>query len=74
MFILTVVGIVSLAFGISVLLAPDFVRECSKRMDKVLVVLDEKISDYRLSIGIVSLAVGISALFLVYYLKAKYGV
>ncbi|MBL7069568.1 MAG: hypothetical protein ISS34_06895 [Candidatus Omnitrophica bacterium] len=74
MFILSVVGIISLAFGISLLLVPDFVRECSRKMDKVLVVLDEKISDYRVSIGIVSLAVGIAALFLVYYLKAKYGV
>ena len=67
MLILTVVGIVALVFGILILAVPGTVKRWSKAMDKVLVSTDEKIEKYKVSVGIISTAVGIVALFLVYY-------
>ncbi len=50
-----------------ILAVPGTVKRWSKAMDKVLVSTDEKIEKYKVSVGIISTAVGIVALFLVYY-------
>lgn len=73
MLLLTTLGILALVFGILVLIAPDLLRSWSKKLDKVIVELDEKIEKYRVSTGAISIAVGVTALYLAYYLKTKYG-
>lgn len=67
------IGIIGLLFGAGVLISPNAVRDWSKQFDKLIITLDESITRYRFSTGIISLAIGASALFLSYYVKVKYG-
>lgn len=71
MVIFTVIGTVCLVFGIAILVAPGAVKKMSREMDKVLLIVDENIEKYNISIGVISTAVGIVSLFLVYYLKVR---
>ena len=65
-------GIVSLVFGVMLLGSPDAVKDLSKKFDKALVRLEEKIYTLRKGIGLSMVMVSFMIFYVVYYLVRKY--
>jgi len=73
MLFLIFAGMVSLVFGIALLVSPQTVRKLEEKYNKFVVVFGENVYNKRKGVGISFLLVSILCFFIVYYLLKKQG-
>ena len=65
-------GIVSLVFGIMILQNPNKLKDMSKKFDKAVVKLEEKVYTLKKGIGVSMILASCMIFYVVYYLIKKY--
>lgn len=69
--VLIILGLLSLFFGVLLLVSPKRIKDMSDKVDKVIINMDAKIMGMRVGLGICLVSISVVCFFLVYYFMRK---
>ena len=71
MLFLIIVGLVSLVFGILMLVSPGTIRKLDEASNRALASMDQKIYELRVGVGVSSILVSVLAFFVAYFIVRR---
>ena len=72
MLFLIIVGLVSFAFGILMLVSPETIRKLDQSSNRAFASMDQKIYELRVGVGVSSILVSVLAFFVAYFVVKKF--